>query len=137
MLNRRELANGRRGHSPPLGLLAKVLSFIGKICVLAGTELELLADIVQDLYVSELRAYKAPPPVKDAHVGVVKAFTAPSTPSAPAAPTDLASELSAYDAAEPSTVEATVNLAEDDSGAGAQEFLAFLEKDLPKPEAHH
>lgn len=75
--------------------------------------------------------------MKDAHVGVVKAYSAPSTPSAPAAPTDLASELSAYDAAEPSTVETTVNLAQDDTGAGAQEFLAFLEKDLPKPEAHH
>ncbi len=75
--------------------------------------------------------------VKDAHVGVVKAYSAPATPTAPAAPTDLASELSAYDAAEPSVVETTVNITEDDTGAGAQEFLAFLEKDLPKPEAHH
>ena len=70
----------------------------------------------------------------------MKAFSAPSAPKAPAAPTDLASELAAYDAAEPTLAtaspKATSEIA-DDAGTGAKEFLAFLETDLPKPEAHH
>ncbi|KAI5119279.1 hypothetical protein M0805_008059 [Coniferiporia weirii] len=97
-------------------------------------------DIVQELYLSELRAYKAPPAAKDAHVGVVKAFHAPSAPQPPTVPADLASELAAYDAAEPTLASAPAAKAADiadDTGAGAKEFLAFLEADLPKPEAHH
>jgi hypothetical protein len=79
---------------------------------------------------------------KDAHVGVVKSFSAPSAPKAPSPPIDLASELAAYDAAEPtlaaaSTTKAAAAEIADDAGAGAKEFLAFLEADLPKPEAHH
>lgn len=56
-------------------------------------------------------------------------------------PADLASDLSAYDSAEPSlasesTLKAT-ELTADDSGADAKAFLAFLEKDHPKVEHHH
>ncbi|KAF8201057.1 ATP synthase complex subunit H-domain-containing protein [Mycena galopus ATCC 62051] len=58
-------------------------------------------DIVQDLYLKEIKAYKAPPAAKDAHVGVVKSYSLPPTPKAPALPSDLASELSAYDSSEP------------------------------------
>ncbi|PAV15587.1 hypothetical protein PNOK_0844500 [Pyrrhoderma noxium] len=97
-------------------------------------------DIVQELYLSQLRSYKPQPAAKDAHVGVVKAFAAPAVPKAPSAPADLASELAAYDAAEPtlaSSPSAASTEVADDSGAGAKEFLAFLEADLPKPEAHH
>ena len=83
------------------------------------------------------------PQVKDAHVGVVKAFSTPSTPTPPPNPADLASELSAYDAQEPdvaaptSGATAAAGAVADEVGTGAKEFLAFLEKDLPKPEAHH
>ncbi|KAH6911992.1 hypothetical protein BKA70DRAFT_1422712 [Coprinopsis sp. MPI-PUGE-AT-0042] len=80
------------------------------------------------------------PAAKDAHVGAVKSFSMPPTPKAPAVPADLASELSAYDAAEPTleTVQASsTGAAEEQAGAGADEFLAFLEKDVPKPEHHH
>ncbi|EJD04767.1 uncharacterized protein FOMMEDRAFT_27085 [Fomitiporia mediterranea MF3/22] len=102
-------------------------------------------DIVQELYLSELRSYKPPPAAKDAHVGVVKPFTPVTPPKAPSPPTDLASELAAYDAQEPSlsSVSSTSSGAAasseipDESGAGAKEFLSFLEADLPKPEAHH
>ncbi|THH07241.1 hypothetical protein EW145_g3518 [Phellinidium pouzarii] len=99
-------------------------------------------DIVQDLYLSELRSYKAPPAAKDAHVGVVKSFHAPSAPQMPSVPADLAADLAAYDAAEPSLAEAPATKAahvsmSDDTGSGAKEFLAFLEADLPKPEVHH
>jgi len=98
-------------------------------------------DLVQDLYINELKAYKAPPQAKDAHVGVVKAYSAPKSPSAPAAPTDLASELSSYDSTEPtlasSAPAAGAAPAADETGADAKAFLAFLEQDLPKPEQHH
>ncbi|KAH8115021.1 ATP synthase complex subunit H-domain-containing protein [Phellopilus nigrolimitatus] len=97
-------------------------------------------DIVQDLYLSQLRTYKPPVQAKDAHVGVVKSFHAPAVPKVPSVPADLASALSEYDSAEPTPdaapTPASSDLA-DDTGAGAKEFLAFLEADLPKHEAHH
>jgi F-type H+-transporting ATPase subunit h len=113
---------------------------------------------VQDLYLKELRSYKAPPAVrspsstpnlrptnstqaKDAHVGAVKEFRSPAAPTAPALP-DLASELSSYDAEQPtslasSSTEKVSSEVEEGTGGGAKEFLEFLEKPLPKPEVHH
>ncbi|KDR74041.1 hypothetical protein GALMADRAFT_227742 [Galerina marginata CBS 339.88] len=97
-------------------------------------------DLVQDLYVREIKSYKAPPAAKDAHVGIVKKLAIPAAPTAPALPADLASELNAYDAAEPalaessSTAQATKT---EDTASGADAFLSFLEQDLPKPVAHH
>jgi len=95
-------------------------------------------DLIQDLYLKELRAYKPPPPVKDAHVGVVKSYSLPPTPNSPRLPSDLAAELSAYDATEPSKAAETKSTgsAIQDVG-GAEAYLGFLEQDLPKPEAHH
>jgi len=84
---------------------------------------------------------RSPPQAKDAHAGVVRNYTAPTPPQAPALPTDLAAELSKFDAEEP-TIGATsaaksTGSSTEEVGEGAQEFLAFLEKDLPKEEAHH
>ena len=76
---------------------------------------------------------------KDAHVGVVKKYSSPPVPKAPVLPTDLASELAAYDAAEPTiaqTAEPTTASEESDAG-GAEAYLAFLEQDIPKPVPHH
>ncbi|TFY73058.1 hypothetical protein EWM64_g10954, partial [Hericium alpestre] len=56
----------------------------------------LSADLVQDLYIKELKSYKPTPPAKDAHIGVVQPFHVPPPPQVPALP-DLAPELSAYD----------------------------------------
>ncbi|KAI0277830.1 ATP synthase complex subunit H-domain-containing protein [Russula aff. rugulosa BPL654] len=94
-------------------------------------------DLVQDFYLKELRTYKAPPVAKDAHVGVVKAFSSPALPSAPALP-DLASELAAYDATEPTrgTV-ADVATGHGEPAAGAEAYLEFLEADEVQEEAHH
>jgi len=97
-------------------------------------------DLVQDLYVKELKSYKAPPPAKDAHVGAVKQYTIPPAPKAPALPSDVAAELNAYDASEPSkdaAPKAAATTATETAGEGAETFLAFLEKDEPKAEAHH
>ncbi|KAL7411639.1 ATP synthase complex subunit H-domain-containing protein [Mrakia frigida] len=55
-------------------------------------------DLVQDLYLKELKAYKAPPTPKDAHVAAVKVFTLPQAPSTPAPLTsNLASDLQAFE----------------------------------------
>ncbi|EIW56829.1 uncharacterized protein TRAVEDRAFT_30206 [Trametes versicolor FP-101664 SS1] len=95
-------------------------------------------DFVQDLYIKELKSYKAPAPAKDAHVGVVKSYALPPAPQAPALPADLASELSAYDAAEPTFASAAKATEEQHTGpTGADAFLSFLEADEPKAEAHH
>ncbi|KJA22144.1 hypothetical protein HYPSUDRAFT_202398 [Hypholoma sublateritium FD-334 SS-4] len=97
-------------------------------------------DLVQDLYLREIKAYK--PAAKDAHVGVVKKFTLPPSPATPKLPTDLASDLAAYDASEPTSADAapaaqaSSNAADEPTG-GAEGFLVFLEQDLPKPVHHH
>ncbi|KAG8924072.1 hypothetical protein FRC02_010669 [Tulasnella sp. 418] len=96
-------------------------------------------DLVQDLYLRELKAYKPPVKAQDAHVGQVKNFSAPAAPQAPALPADLASELAAYDASEP-VIEAAPKVAEtsaEGAPGGAQEFLAHLEADIPEEEHHH
>jgi len=63
----------------------------------------------------------------------------PPTPKAPSLPTDIASELSAYDASEPTLAEAeAVAVTTESHGPdGAEAFLEMLEADLPKPDAHH
>jgi len=74
---------------------------------------------------------------KDAHVGAVKAFTAPALPSAPVLP-DLATELAAYDATEPMRVTAPdVPNGLGEPATGAEAYLAFLEADEVQEEAHH
>jgi F-type H+-transporting ATPase subunit h len=117
-------------------------------------------DFVQELYLKELKSYKAPPAVrvylshitasltlngrpqpKDAHVGVVKTYSAPPRPKPPILSSDLASELSAYNASEPAKAEVAKKASashSEDVGAGADAYLEFLEQDLPKAEeAHH
>jgi len=95
-------------------------------------------DFVQDLYVKELRGYKPAPQAKDAHVGAVKEYAIPAAPQVPVLPADLASELAAYDAAEPVSDAVLAPTSAAEGGAtGAEAFLSFLEQDVPKAEAHH
>ncbi|KAF9502127.1 hypothetical protein BDN71DRAFT_1437599 [Pleurotus eryngii] len=96
-------------------------------------------DLVQDLYLRELKAYKPTPVAKDAHVGNVKQYTLPPAPKAPALPADLAGELTAYDAAEPTAAEVTkpTSTSSEETITGADAYLSFLEQDLPKEEDHH
>ncbi|RSH87684.1 uncharacterized protein EHS24_000198 [Apiotrichum porosum] len=97
------------------------------------------ADLVKDLYVNQLKAYKVPAKAADAHAGAVRQFSAPAAPVVPALPTDLAAELSKFDATEPtlggSAPAAKAEGAAD--GQSAEQYLAFLEEDLPKKDAHH
>lgn len=71
----------------------------------------------------------------------MKLFTAPPAPKPPVLPADLASELSAYDAAEPTKAEVEAvkptDLSGEQVGGGAEGFLAFLEADVKPAEAHH
>ncbi|KAF5375439.1 hypothetical protein D9615_007972 [Tricholomella constricta] len=96
-------------------------------------------DLVQDIYLREIKAYKPAAVAKDAHVGVVKSYSLPPSPKAPALPTDLASDLAAYDVAEPTKAQAVKAAAtgEEEVASGAEAYLSFLEQDLPKVEAHH
>ena len=53
-------------------------------------------------------------------------------------PVDLASELAVYEASEPALAQrAAVQESSDEGTSGADEFLSFLEQDLPRREAHH
>ncbi|KAJ9107542.1 hypothetical protein QFC21_001000 [Naganishia friedmannii] len=101
-------------------------------------------DLIQDLYLNQLRSYKPSAKAADAHLSSVKSYAAPAAPQAPTLPSDLTAELSKFDATEPvlssssSTTTATVAATEDEGIAGgAKEYLEFLEKDAPKADAHH
>ncbi|WRT64983.1 uncharacterized protein IL334_001924 [Kwoniella shivajii] len=97
-------------------------------------------DLVQDLYVNQLKSYKPAAKSADAHVGVVKSFNAPKPPTAPTLPSDLAAELSKFDAEEPTiggSTKASATTASSTEGESADDYLKFLEKDLPKADAHH
>ncbi|WFD19889.1 hypothetical protein MCAP1_002130 [Malassezia caprae] len=96
-------------------------------------------DLVQEAYLRELKAYKAPPKDVNAHKGQVREFSAPAAPSAPSAPSssEISSELEAYAAAEPDAV--PVSHAADEAVTEQQdvnEYLKELQADLPA-EPHH
>ena len=66
----------------------------------------------------------------------MKPFSSPALPSVPALP-DLASELAAYDATEPTRAAvADVPIGHGEPAAGAEAYLEFLEADVQE-EAHH
>ena len=77
---------------------------------------------MQDLYLRELRAYKPAPVAANAHVGAVKEYSAPTSPKAPELPADLASELAAYDAANPDVAVAEAS----ETGAAAPTTSEFI-----------
>eukprot|EP01099_Mayorella_cantabrigiensis_P006371 TRINITY_DN5286_c0_g1_i1.p1 TRINITY_DN5286_c0_g1~~TRINITY_DN5286_c0_g1_i1.p1 ORF type:complete len:139 (+),score=24.13 TRINITY_DN5286_c0_g1_i1:49-417(+) len=57
------------------------------------------ADLIQDLYLKELKAYKPPPTKASDAEGQVQKFSPPAAPKSPEE-TNLASELKAYDDSE-------------------------------------
>lgn len=56
------------------------------------------ADIIQDLYVKEVKAFKAPTLTAADAAGSVKSWAAPAAPAPPAVEGDVAADLSEYDA---------------------------------------
>ncbi|PWZ01516.1 hypothetical protein BCV70DRAFT_198946 [Testicularia cyperi] len=97
-------------------------------------------DFVQELYVKELKGYKAPAKAADAHKGQVREFQAPSAPQAPQVPSssELSSQLEAYAASEPDHAEAVASSSSDSltEGGDANAFLREAAADV-KVEAHH
>jgi F-type H+-transporting ATPase subunit h len=84
------------------------------------------------------RTYRGLFKAKDAHVGVVKAFSLPAAPKPPTLPSDMAAELAAYDATEPVRAsDAKKGASSHDVATGGEAYLDFLEQDIPKAEAHH
>ncbi|KAG0649856.1 ATP synthase subunit [Hyphodiscus hymeniophilus] len=88
------------------------------------------ADLVQDLYLKELKAYKAPT-IKagdaDAHV---QKFAPPKAPQSPEE-TDIANELKAY---ESQTVEVE---GQAEAGAPVEKELDWFEEEPEEEAAHH
>ncbi|KAG9233529.1 putative ATP synthase subunit H, mitochondrial [Amylocarpus encephaloides] len=87
------------------------------------------ADLVQDMYLKELKAYKAPAVKATDSEGQVQTFTAPKAPKSPEE-ADIASELKAYEA---SAVE--IEGQAEGGAATNQEFEWFEEE--PEEDAHH
>lgn len=86
------------------------------------------ADIVQDLYVKELKAYKVPATKAgdaDAHV---QKFNAPAPPKSPEE-ADIANELKSYEAS-------TVDIEGQAEGGAAEKEVDWFEEE-PEEEAHH
>ncbi|KAJ8058240.1 hypothetical protein OCU04_012435 [Sclerotinia nivalis] len=86
------------------------------------------ADLVQDLYLKELKSYKAPQIKASDSEGRVLKFSPPKAPASPEE-TDIAKELAAYEA---STVEVEGGA---EGGAEAKEVDWFEEE--PEEEAAH
>jgi F-type H+-transporting ATPase subunit h len=89
----------------------------------------LKADLVQDLYLKELKAYKAPAIKATDSEGHVQNFSAPKAPKSPEE-ADIASELKAYEAS-------TVDIEGQAEGGAvtSNEFEWFEEE--PEEEARH
>ncbi|KIS69838.1 uncharacterized protein UMAG_02360 [Mycosarcoma maydis] len=98
-------------------------------------------DFVQELYIKELKGYKAPPKAADAHKGQVREFQTPAAPKAPAVPSssELSSQLEAYAAAEPDHAEAATTSSSEGAlteGGDVNAYLREAAADV-KVEAHH
>ncbi|CAO1634344.1 unnamed protein product [Sympodiomycopsis kandeliae] len=98
-------------------------------------------DLVQEAYLRELKAYKAPPKAADAHKGAVREFHNPTAPKAPATPSSssLSSELDSYASSEPDVAEVASKATSEEvsSSAGGKAFLEEARRDYPKDDAHH
>ncbi|RDW89071.1 hypothetical protein BP6252_01103 [Coleophoma cylindrospora] len=87
------------------------------------------ADLVQDLYIRELKAYKLPAVKPTDAEGHVQAFSPPKAPKSPEE-TDIANELKAY---ETSTVEVEGQA----EGGAAPVEESWFEEEPEEEEAHH
>jgi F-type H+-transporting ATPase subunit h len=89
----------------------------------------LLADLVQDLYIKELKAYKAPAVKADDAQGQVSTFSPPSAPKSPEE-ADIANELKQYEAS-------TVDIEGQAEGGAAEPEEHWFEEEPEEEAAHH
>ncbi|KAF2016315.1 hypothetical protein BU24DRAFT_450859 [Aaosphaeria arxii CBS 175.79] len=87
-------------------------------------------DLVQDLYLKELKAYKAPQVKASDAEGHVQTFTIPKAPASPEE-TDIASELKAYE-----TQQVELEGATTEDGAAPVEEDWFEEEEEETAAAH-
>ena len=96
-------------------------------------------DIVQETYLRELKAYKAPEKSPDAHKGHVREFSSPPSPQAPSMPSssEIASQLESFTSSEPDLAPKPAASQEAVSEQqDVNEYLRELQADI-KVEAHH
>ncbi|KAL3427822.1 mitochondrial f1f0 atp synthase subunit atp14 [Phlyctema vagabunda] len=86
------------------------------------------ADLVQDLYVRELKAYKIPAVKPSDAEGNVQIFSAPKAPTSPEE-ADIANELKAYEAS-------AVDIEGQAEGEAAEAESSWFEEE-PEEDAHH
>ncbi|KAL2067137.1 hypothetical protein VTL71DRAFT_1561 [Oculimacula yallundae] len=87
------------------------------------------ADLVQDLYIKELKAYKIPPVKANDAEGQVQKFKAPAPPKSPEE-ADIANELKAYESQ-------TVDLEGQAEGGAAAPEVDWFEQEPEEEEAKH
>ena len=96
-------------------------------------------DILQEAYLRELKAYKAPEKSPDAHKGHVREFSSPPSPQAPSMPSssEIASQREPRTSPEPDFAPKPAASQEAVSEQqDVNEYLRELQADI-KVEAHH
>ncbi|KIW19799.1 hypothetical protein PV08_00374 [Exophiala spinifera] len=93
-----------------------------------------MPDLVQDLYLKELKAYKPPPQKASDAEGQVQKFTPPPTPNSPEE-TNLASEMQDYES-QAVEIEGQAAAGEAEEG-GEEDFFEDIEKIDEEDAAHH
>jgi F-type H+-transporting ATPase subunit h len=96
------------------------------------THLFVVADLIQDLYLKELRAYKPPPQKASDSEGHVQKFTPPTAPRSPEE-TNLASEMKEY---EDQVVEVEGGAVAGETQAAEEDFFEDIDAEDDEP-AHH
>ncbi len=94
--------------------------------------LSIIADLVQDMYLKELKAYKPTPVKASDSEGHVQKFSAPKTPKSPEE-ADIASELKAY---ESSTVELEGQAAQGEPAAVEEDWFEEEPEEDDHAKAH-
>ncbi|KAH7330112.1 putative ATP synthase subunit H, mitochondrial [Rhexocercosporidium sp. MPI-PUGE-AT-0058] len=87
------------------------------------------ADLVQDLYIKELKAYKIPPVKANDSDGQVQKFKAPAPPQSPEE-ADIANELKSYETQ-------TVDIEGQAEGGAVEQEVDWFEQEPEEEEAHH
>jgi len=87
------------------------------------------ADLVQELYLKELKGYKAPPLKANDSEGHVQKWSAPATPKSPEE-ADIANELKSYEAS-------TAEVEGQAEGGAVEKVDDWFEEEPEEEEAHH
>ena len=91
-----------------------------------------VADIIQDLYLKELKAYKIPADSPSDAEGSVQVFKAPATPKSPEE-SGLEGQVTEY---ESQTVEVEGQAATGETQEAEEDYFEDLEDEAPTPGAH-